>query len=136
MSRKHQLSRRQLVMALSIPPIVTSGPAGAIASADAELIELGREFNEITAQIDAAINDPTKDLSYAALDRLERRHGRHTPNARHGHRGQANCTSVTLAKWLCRTADRVDPARVRGPFRRLGRVPSAPHSANLCSLLQ
>jgi hypothetical protein len=30
--------------------------------------------------------------------------------ARHGHPGQARCTSFTLAKWLCRTADRIDPA--------------------------
>ena len=27
---------------------------------------------------------------------------------------------LTLAEWLCRAADRIDPARVCGPFRRLG----------------
>jgi len=54
-------------MGLSTTPIVS---AGAIASADAELIELGREFTEIAAQLDAAIEDPTKELSYAVLDRL------------------------------------------------------------------
>ena len=26
---------------------------------------------------------------------------------------------VTLAKWLCRTTDRIDPARVRRPYRRV-----------------
>ena len=66
----------------------------------------------------------------------DRRHHRHTPIARHGHPGQAYCTSLALAKWLCRTADRIDPARVRRPFRRLGRGASAPNPASLCSLLQ
>src|SRR4029079_12427495 len=41
-----------------------------------------------------------------------------------------------LAEWLCRTADRIDAARVRGPFRRLGRGASAPNPASLCPLLQ
>ncbi len=35
---------------------------------------------------------------------------RHTPIARHGHPGQAYRTSLALAEWLCRTADRIDPA--------------------------
>src|SRR6476646_7536136 len=39
-------------------------------------------------------------------------------------------------QWLCRTADRIDPARVSGPFRRLGRGTSAPNPASLCPLLQ
>src|ERR1700757_4737794 len=30
----------------------------------------------------------------------------------HGHPGQAYCTGLTLAEWLCRTADRIDPSRV------------------------
>jgi hypothetical protein len=30
--------------------------------------------------------------------------------ARHGHPGQAYRTSFALAEWLCRTADRIDPA--------------------------
>jgi hypothetical protein len=64
------------------------------------------------------------------------RHHRHTPIARHGHPGQAYCISLALAEWLCRTADRIDPARVCGPFRRLGRGASAPNPASLCSLLQ
>ena len=42
--------------------------------------------------------------------RLHLRCGRHTPTARHGHPGQANCTGLTLAEWFCRTADRIDPA--------------------------
>ena len=68
-------------------------------------------------------------------DRDLRRH-RHTPVASHGHSGQTHRTSVTLAEWLCRTADRIDPARVRGPYHRLGRGASAPDPANLCPLLQ
>jgi len=27
-----------------------------------------------------------------------------------GDPGQADCTGLTLAEWLCRTADRIDPA--------------------------
>src|SRR5664279_3867103 len=42
-------------------------------------------------------------------------HHRHTSIARHGHSGQANCTSLTLAEWLCRTVDRIDPPRVLAP---------------------
>ena len=45
---------------------------------------------------------------------LDLRHHRHTPIARHGHPGQAYCISLALAEWLCRTADRIDPARVCG----------------------
>src|SRR5262249_3659106 len=44
--------------------------------------------------------------------------------------------TLALAEWLRRTADRIDPARVSRSFRRLGRNPSAPDLANLCSLLQ
>ena len=39
-------------------------------------------------------------------------------------------------EWLCRTADRIDPTRVRGSFHRLRRGASTPHPANLRSLLQ
>jgi hypothetical protein len=35
---------------------------------------------------------------------------RHTPIASHGHSGQTDCSGLTLAEWLCRTADRIDPA--------------------------
>jgi hypothetical protein len=48
------------------------------------------------------------------------RHPRHTPIARHGHSGQAYCTSLALAERLCRTADRIDPGRVCGTFVVLG----------------
>jgi hypothetical protein len=34
---------------------------------------------------------------------------RHAQIARHGHPGQAHRTSLALAEWLCRTADRIDP---------------------------
>src|SRR5665213_3086656 len=64
------------------------------------------------------------------------RHHRHTPIARHGHPGQADCAGFTLAEWLCRTADRINPARMCGSFYRLGRGSSALHPANLRSLLQ
>ena len=55
-----------------------------------------------------------------------RRHGQHPQHdeqaleamaARHGHPGKPG---LALAEWLCRTADRIDPTRVRGPFHRLG----------------
>src|ERR1700730_3588577 len=36
----------------------------------------------------------------------------HAPITRHGHPGQAYCTSLALAERLCRTVDRIDPARV------------------------
>ena len=56
--------------------------------------------------------------------------------ARHGDPGQAYRTSFALAEWLCRTADRIDPARVFGPHHCLGRGTSAPDSEKLCGLLQ
>src|SRR5216684_438823 len=61
---------------------------------------------------------------------------RHTSIAHHGHSGQANCTSLTLAEWLCRTVDRIDPARVLGPRYCFGRGRSASDSEILCRLLQ
>ncbi len=60
----------------------------------------------------------------------------HTPIASHGHSGQTDCTGLTLAEWICRTADRIDPARVFGPHHCLGRGTSAPVSNFLCRLLQ
>ena len=60
----------------------------------------------------------------------------HTPIASHGHSGQTDCTGLALAEWLCRTADRIDPARVFGPCHRFGRGTSAPDSNFLCRLLQ
>jgi hypothetical protein len=35
-----------------------------------------------------------------------------TPITSHGHSRQTDCTGLTLAEWLCRTTDRIDPARV------------------------
>ena len=76
----------------------------------------------------------------AALPRPRSRsnlwHHRHTPIARYGHPGQAHRAGLALAEWLCRTADRIDPARVRGSFHHLRRGASTPHPANLCLLLQ
>src|ERR1035437_2309130 len=63
-------------------------------------------------------------------------HHRHTPIVRHGHPGQANCTSLTVAEWLFRTADRIDPARVLGPRYCFGRGTSAPDSKIIRLLLQ
>jgi hypothetical protein len=42
-------------------------------------------------------------------------------HARHGHPRQACRTSLAPAEWLCRTSDRVDPARVFGSCGDLGR---------------
>ena len=63
-------------------------------------------------------------------------HHRHTSIVRHGHSGHANCTSLTLAEWLCRTVDRIDPARVLGPRYCFGRGTSAPDSKIIRRLLQ
>ena len=63
-------------------------------------------------------------------------HHRHTSIACHGHSGQANCTSLTLAEWLCRTVDWIDSARVLGPRYCLGRGTSAPDSKIIRRLLQ
>ena len=64
------------------------------------------------------------------------RHHCHTPIACHGHTGQAHCTGLALAEQLCRTADRIDPARVFGPHHCFGRGTSALDSEKLCGLLQ
>jgi type II secretory pathway pseudopilin PulG len=53
-----------------------------------------------------------------------------------GHSGQANCTSLALAEWICRTADRLDPPRVPGSYRGFRRGPSAQNLAILRALLQ
>jgi hypothetical protein len=46
--------------------------------------------------------------------------------------------TASASPWQKGFAERLidDPARVCGPFRRLGRGASAPNPANLCSLLQ
>src|SRR5262249_38209864 len=59
---------------------------------------------------------------------------RHSSIACHGHSGQAYRPGFTLAEWLCRTADRVDPSRVPGSYRRFRRGPSAPNSAIIRAL--
>src|SRR6202795_1955933 len=73
---------------------------------------------------------------YNPGSRSDLRCSRNTPIARHGDPGQAYRTSFALAEWLCRTADRIDPARVFGPHHCLGRGTSAPDSNFLCRLLQ
>src|SRR3979490_2107593 len=52
------------------------------------------------------------------------------------HPGQAHRTSLALAEWLCRTADRIDPARVCGPHHCLGRDAFASGPEILRRLLQ
>ena len=42
----------------------------------------------------------------------------------------------TIQEWLCRAADRIDPARVFGPHHCLGQGTSASASEKLCGLLQ
>jgi hypothetical protein len=60
---------------------------------------------------------------------------RHTPIARHGHPGQAYRAILALAERLCRTADRIDQARVLGPHHCLQRGTSAPDSKIIRRLL-
>src|SRR5882724_3167914 len=73
---------------------------------------------------------------YDPRSRSNLRHCRHAPTACHGHPRQANCTGLALAEQLCRTADRIDPARVFGPHHCPGRGTSASDSEKLCGLLQ
>ena len=61
---------------------------------------------------------------------------RRASHVRHGHSGQAHRTGLTLAERLCRTVDRIAPARMSGSRYRLGRGTSAPNLAILRSLLQ
>src|SRR5215468_1679270 len=61
---------------------------------------------------------------------------RHSSIACHGHSGQAYRTGFILAEWICRAADRIDPSRVLGSYRRFRRGPSAPNSAIIRALLQ
>jgi hypothetical protein len=61
---------------------------------------------------------------------------RHPSIARHGHSRQTHCAILTLAEWLCRTADRINPARVFGSHRWLWRGAFAPDPEILCCLLQ
>src|SRR6202171_189271 len=73
---------------------------------------------------------------YDPRPRWDLRHCCHTPIARHAHPGQAYRTGFTLAEWLCRAFDRIDPARVLGPHHCLQRGASAPDSKIIRRLLQ
>jgi hypothetical protein len=53
-----------------------------------------------------------------------------------GIRDKPIAPGLALAEWFCRTIDRINPARVRGPRDRRGRAAFAPDLANLCPLLQ
>ena len=58
---------------------------------------------------------------YLIRDRIESTApSSHADCVPHGYPGQAYCTSLALAEWFCRTADRIDPARVYGSYPRLG----------------
>ena len=63
---------------------------------------VARQNGGIPLDRGSALHDPGPGLHL--------RCGRHKPNACHGHPGQAACAGITLAEWLCRTADRIDPA--------------------------
>ena len=63
-------------------------------------------------------------------------HHRYTPIARHGHSRQTHRASVALAERFCRTADRINPARVPRSSRRLERGSLTSDPASLCPLLQ
>src|SRR3974390_2008936 len=60
----------------------------------------------------------------------------HAPNSRYGHTRQTHRPSIAGAERFCRTVDRINPARVRGSYRRLGRGAFARDLASLCPLLQ
>jgi hypothetical protein len=59
-----------------------------------------------------------------------------TRRLRAGHPGQAYRTSLALAEWLCRTADRIDSKGVSGSCGDLGRGAFASDPEILCWLLQ
>jgi hypothetical protein len=64
------------------------------------------------------------------------RRNRNSAAAGDGYPGQADCTSVALAEWICRATDRIDPARMPRPCDRPGRGASAQNPESLCRLLQ
>jgi hypothetical protein len=53
-----------------------------------------------------------------------------------GIRDKPTAPASPMAERLRRTADRINPARIRGPRHYLGRGASAPNSAIICPLLQ
>jgi hypothetical protein len=60
-------------------------------------------------------------IVHCSLGQLEPCRFRMTICHARGYPGQTHRAGLALAEWLCRTIDRVDPARVRGPFHRFGR---------------
>jgi hypothetical protein len=63
------------------------------------------------------------------------RRNRNSAAAGDGYPGQADCTSVALAEWICRATDRIDPARMPRPCDRPGRGAFTQNPARLCRLL-
>jgi len=78
---------------------------------------LGRCHGESNGRVDCASNNRSVSLGRCTAISHSRsgsdlRHLRHAPPTGHGHTRQAYGASLTMAEWLCRTADRLDPARV------------------------
>jgi hypothetical protein len=72
MKTKKFLSRRELVAALAVPPMAPLATIEPNTSAsDAQLIALGRQFDNVTAQVDNAI-DEKLDIADDVLDQLGR----------------------------------------------------------------
>jgi hypothetical protein len=80
--------------------------------------------------------NPTAEWVARQITEAFLRDGRRPPTACHGHPRQTYCTGLTLAERVCRTADRIDPARVCGPHHCSGRGAPASNSTFLCRLLQ
>ena len=72
MREKFRPSRRTVVRALAFAPMLpTASFSGTIDAGDVALIALGRQFDDVAAQIDHAI-DHKSDLSTDTLNRLGR----------------------------------------------------------------
>jgi hypothetical protein len=55
--------------------------------------------------------------------------------ARHGHPRSTDCTTITMANWVCREAHRVDPTGMPRPHDRIRPSAPAPDPSFICNLL-